>query len=85
MTAGYNNTEDTLRAQFGSSTEQDGLEDTTGGKDIGGRGWCEAQQEYRPNLKVLVGAPQFQNPGYVESQFEETDEDYRQNCFITTQ
>ena len=87
-TAGYDNDEDGLRREFGSNTELDELEATGGLVDTGGgHGRQEPRREHGPNLGALVGAAQFQGrpgPGEAESHVEETDQEDRENGFITT-
>jgi len=74
-----------LRREFGSDTELDELEAAGGLVDTGGgHGRQEPRREHGPNLGVLVGAAQFQDPGEAELLVEETDREDRENGFITT-
>ena len=74
-----------MRREFGSDTELDELEAAGGLVDTGGgHGRQELRLEHGPNLGALVGAGQFQDPVKVESHVEETDQDNRENGFITT-
>jgi len=74
-----------LRREFGSDTELDELEAAGGLVDTGGgHGRQELRREHGPNPGALVGAGQFQDPVKAESQVEETDQDNRENGFITT-
>jgi len=84
---GYDNDEDALRREFGSDTELDELEAAGGPVDRGGHGRQEPRREHGPNLGALVGAAQFQGrpgPREAESHVEETDQEDRENGFITT-
>ena len=83
--AGYDNDEDALRWEFGSDTELDELEAAGSLMDTGGgHGRQEPRREHGPNLGALDGAAQFQDPGEAESHVKETNQEDRENGFITT-
>jgi len=84
-TAGYDNDEAALRREFGSNTDLDELEAASSLIDTGGgHDQHEPQGEHGPNPGALVGAAQFQDHGEVESHVEETNQEERENGFITT-
>jgi len=83
-TVGYDNDEDALRREFGSDTELDELEMAGSRADLGRHSQHEPQREHRANPGALVGAAQFREPRDTESQVEETDQEDRENGFITT-
>jgi len=81
---GYENDEDALRREFGSDMELDELEMAGGRADSGCHRQREPQREHGANPGALVGAAQFRDPRDTESQVEETDQEDRENSFITT-
>jgi len=84
-TAGYDDNENALRREFGSDMELDELEAAGGLMDTGGgHGQHEPRREHGPNPGALVGAVQFQDGVEAESHVEETDQEDRENGFITT-
>ena len=84
-TAGYDNDVNALRWEFGSDTELDELEAAGSLVDTGGgHGRQEPRREHGPNQGGQVGAAQFQDPGEPGSHVEETDQEDRENGFITT-
>jgi len=83
-TVGYDNVEDALMRQFGSDTELDGLETAGGRAESGRHSQHEPLREHGVNPEAMVVAAQFREPRNTESQVEETHQDDRENCFITT-
>jgi len=83
-TVGYHNDEDALRQEFGSDTELDELETAGSRADSGRHSQRGPQREHGANPGALVGAAQFREPRDTESQVEETDQEDRENGFITT-
>jgi len=74
-----------LRREFGSDTELEELEAAGGLVNTGGgHGRQQPRREPGPNPGAVVGAGQFQDPVKAESHVEETDQDDRENGFITT-
>jgi len=73
-----------LRQEFGSDKELDELETAGGRADSGRHSQREPQREHGANPGALVGGTQFREHRHTESQVEETDQEDRENGFITT-